>query len=315
MISNAKTIPQAFVWRRLHSLFGLWLVIFLIEHLFVNSQAALFIGNDGKGFILAANALEDLPFLQLFEVLLLGVPILVHTVWGIKYLFTAKYNSFGDDGKSPYLPEYSRNHAYTWQRMTSWVLVIGILAHVIHMRFVERPISTEQGSQTYYLVRVNLDAGLYTLANRLNVQLYDENKIKQAEQSLPKNPPQTSDTPAALIQQQAFHQRKEGIEALKKRSIKAGQAIAVANDFGTAELLMLRNTFKMPIMLVLYTLFVLAACYHAFNGLWTFLIKWGITLSQKSQRWMLRVSISLMILIGFLGLSATWLTYWVNLKQ
>lgn len=290
MTTKIATIPQAFVWRRLHSLFGLWLVIFLIEHLFVNSQAALFIGEDGKGFISSANSLENLPYLQVAELLLLGVPIFVHTVWGIKYLLTAKYNSFGNDEKSPYLPEYSRNHAYTWQRITAWVLVIGIIAHVIHMRFVERPLSTELGSQSYYLVRVNQDSGLSTLAERLDVKIFDKNKIAQAEHDLFK-------------------------KGLKIPPLYAGDVIAVANNFGTAELLMVRETFKKPIMLVLYTLFVFAACYHAFNGLWTFLIKWGVTLSQRSQRWMLKVAISLMILIGFLGLAAIWLTYWINLKQ
>lgn len=316
MTSTTKTVPQAFVWRRLQSLMGLWLVIFLIEHLFVNSQAALFIGDDGKGFIKSANALESLPYLQIIEILLLGLPILIHTIWGIMYLFTAKYNSFGNDGKSPYLPEYSRNHAYTWQRITAWVLIVGIAAHVVHMRFIERPISTEQGSQNYYLAKVNIDPGLYTLAERLNVNLYDANKIKDAEQNITPMPKDNIlQTPQDLVQQQAFHQRQEGIEALRKRPLKPGQAIAVANDFGTAELLMLRETFKMPVMLVLYTLFVFAACYHAFNGLWTFLITWGVTLSQRSQKFMLKAATGLMVLIGLLGLAAIWMTYWINLKQ
>lgn len=316
MTTKVNGIPQAFVWRRLHSLLGLWLVLFLIEHLFVNSQAALFLGEDGKGFIAAANSLESLPYLRAAEIILLGLPILIHTIWGIKYLFTAKYNSFGNDGKSPYLPEYSRNHAYTWQRITSWVLVIGILAHVIHMRFIERPISTEQGAQSYYMVKVNLDPGIYTLAERLNVELYDQNRIQKMQEDIQKIPPgKSAKFPEDIIQQQAFHQKQEGVEALTRRPIKKGQAIAVANNFGTAELLMVRETFKMPIMLVLYTLFVFAACYHAFNGLWTFLISWGVTLSQRSQQWMLKVSTGLMVIIGLLGLSAIWLTYWINLRQ
>lgn len=288
MASEAPAIPQPFVWRRLHSLFGLWLVIFLIEHLFVNSQAALWIGNDGKSFIDSANALENWPYLQFFEVLLLGLPIFVHTVWGIKYLLTAKYNSFGYDGKNPYLPQYSRNHAYTWQRITSWLLVVGILAHVIHMRFVERPMHTEQGAQNHYLVRVDLDQGLPTLADRINVKLYDANKIKQL---------------------------KKNLKTSKELHLKQGEVIAVADNFGAAELLMVRETFKNPIMLVLYTLFVLTAIYHAFNGLWTFLITWGVTLSQKSQKWMLKISTGLMVLVGLMGLSAIWLTYWINLKN
>jgi succinate dehydrogenase / fumarate reductase, cytochrome b subunit len=306
-----KTIPSAFVWRRLHSLMGLWLVIFLIQHLFVNSQAALFIGDDGKGFINAANALEDLPYLKAVELLFLGLPILIHTVWGIKYLLTAKYNSFGNDGHEPYLPAFERNHAYTWQRITAWVLIIGIAAHVIHMRFIEYPISTEHSSQEYYMVRVLVDPGLNTLAERLNVKLYDEKTTQQAEKDLSLKHEQTP----ASTENQAMPQKMEEIMALKERPLKEGQAIAVAKDFGTAELLMVRETFKMPIMIVLYTLFVFVACYHAFNGLWTFMIKWGVTLSQRSQRWMLKVATGLMVFIGLLGLSAIWLTYWINLKQ
>lgn len=312
MVSKVNAIPQAFVWRRLHSLMGLWLVLFLMEHLFVNSQAALLIGDDGKGFISSANTLESLPYLKVLELLLLGLPIFIHTVWGIKYLLTAKYNSFGNDGKSPYLPEYERNHAYTWQRITAWVLVLGILAHVIHMRFVERPISSEQGSESYYFVKVNHDKGLNTLAQRLNVQLYDGKMIQEAELGLSKSRPENNQN---MLKEQAFHQDKETVDALKKHPLKPGQVIAVANNFGTAELLMVRETFKMPIMIVLYTLFVFAACYHAFNGLWTFLITWGVTLSQKSQRYMFKLATGLMVLIGFLGLAAIWLTYWINLKQ
>lgn len=318
MTSDAeiKPIPQAFVWRRLHSLTGLWLLIFLTEHLLVNSQAGLLIGEDGKGFIHAANALENLPYLKVLELLILGLPILIHTVWGIKYIFTGKYNSFGDDGKNPYLPEYTRNHAYTWQRLTSWVLVFGIIAHVIHMRFVERPLYTEEGSQSYYLVRVSADTGLYPLSERLNVKLYDEKMVKEAEHQLT-SAPQMSNPPNAqeLLAQQQYLQKLEKVEALIKNPLGPHQVIAVADNFGTAELLMLRETFKMPIMLVLYTLFVFAACYHAFNGLWTFIISWGITLSQRSQQWMLKIATGLMVLVGLLGLSAIWLTYWINLKQ
>jgi succinate dehydrogenase / fumarate reductase, cytochrome b subunit len=314
---NAMTntvIPQAFVWRRLHSLMGLWLVIFITEHLLVNSQAALFIGNDGKGFIGAANALEELPYLQVIEVLFLALPILIHAIWGIKYLFTAKYNSFRDTGHTPYFPEYSRNRAYTWQRITSWVLVFGILAHVIHMRFVERPISTEVGSHYSYLVRIDADNGLYTLAERLNVQLYDEQKIQAAAKETPQTIPKTTaETPEELIQQQSIEQHISRLDALKKRPLKKGQVIAVADNFGTAELLMLRDTFKMPIMLVLYTLFVFSACYHAFNGLWTFMISWGIIQSHRSEQLMLKVCNGLMLLVGCLGLAAIWITYWINL--
>jgi succinate dehydrogenase / fumarate reductase cytochrome b subunit len=242
----------------------------LIEHLIVNSQAALYIGDDGSGFIRAVTEIKNLPYLPVIEITLLGIPILIHLLWGIEYVRTAKINSFATDGSSPSLTEYPRNHAYTWQRITSWILLFALLGHIIHMRFIEYPgfVHTEQ--QKYYTVRLTKDPGLPSVANRLNVQL---------------------------------------------KPTASGGILAQAPDFATAELLMVRETFKMPIMIALYTIFVLAACYHGFNGLWTFLITWGICLNERSQRIARSFTTFLLFLVAFLGLSAIWLTYWVNLKQ
>jgi len=270
-----NTIPSAFVWRRLHSLMGIWLAVFIIFHLLTNAQAALPFGDDGSGFIHAVNGIHDLPFLPVIEIAILAFPILIHMIWGVKYLHTASYSSFGETGHTPYLPEYPRNRAYTWQRITSWLLVIGVVAHIVHMRFVEYPTpSPSHGKQHAYAVRVTLDDGIYPLAERLGVRL-DTSQI----------------------------------------GTKPGEAIAVADSFGAAELLMVRDTFKMPLMLVLYTLFVLTACFHAFNGLWTAMITWGITLTERSQRLMRWATVTLMVAVTILGLSAIWLTYWVNLKS
>ncbi len=268
--------------RRLHSLTGLWLVLFLMQHLFINSQAALFIGEDGLGFIKGANDIHSLPYLPVIEAVLLGIPFLIHGWWGIQYLFTGKFNSFPTDGSSPSLTRYPRNHAYTWQRITSWILLIAIIAHVVQMRFLDNPIAVKIDNQTSYMVRLEADTGLTSLSQRLDFELFDHSNIHIRQIYKP---------------------------------IQAGQVIAVTHDFGTAELLMVRETFKMPIMIALYTLFVLAACFHGFNGLWTFMISWGITLSEKSQRWMRTLATGLMVLITCLGLAAIWGTYWVNLMQ
>src|SRR4051812_29543012 len=115
----APSIPKAFIWRRVHSLAGLWFVLFLIEHLLTNSQAALFIGDNGSGFVEAVNFIKSLPYLPVIEIFLLGVPFLVHAIWGVKYLLTSKFNSFPADGSTPSLPQYPRNQAFTWQRITS----------------------------------------------------------------------------------------------------------------------------------------------------------------------------------------------------
>src|SRR5580692_1285716 len=116
--TSVPKVPMAFIWRRLHSLAGLWFVLFLIEHLLTNSQAALWLGDNGKGFVHMVNALHNLPYLQVIEMFLLGFPILLHMVLGVKYLFTSKSNIVKGDGSTPYLPR-ARNYAYTFQRMTS----------------------------------------------------------------------------------------------------------------------------------------------------------------------------------------------------
>lgn len=303
-----KTIPQDFLWRRLHSLTGFFFVLFLIEHLLVNSQAALFLGDDGEGFVSAVNGIHNFPYLPLIEIFLLGVPIIIHMVWGIKYLQTSLPNSTHSDGSTPSLQEYPRNKAYTWQRITSWILLIGIIAHVVQMRFIEEPLSVKLGHEEFYLVRLGQDEGLSTLAARLNVKLFDPAAI----QALQKENPEAMATP---VERQAAEQHNQWLEALQSRRLKSGHIVAQAPDFGTAELLVVRETFKSSYMIALYTIFVLAACFHGFNGLWTFMIKWGITLTTRSQAFMLKVSTFLMVLIAFFGLAAIWGTYWLNLKQ
>lgn len=307
-------IPKVFIWRRVHSLMGLWLVIYLIQHLLVNSQAALLFGQEGKGFILSVNSIHELPYLPVIELTVLGIPFLIHTLFGISYALTGKINSFGYNGKTPYLPEYGRNRAYTWQRITSWVLIVGIIAHVIHMRFVEYPGMAQKDHQHYFMVTVDEDPGIYTLSQRLDFQLYNQKDIERLKKEIPPKP-ENRNTPEGRVLAQSHQQSKNFIKALEDRKIKQNQYIAVAKDFGTAEVMMVRETFKMPIMMFLYTLFVLAACFHGFNGLWTFMIKWGITLTQRSQRLMLKLATFLMFLVAFLGLAAIYGTYWFNLRQ
>ncbi len=216
-------LPSSFLYRRMHSLTGLFLVLFLVMHLFTNSQAAL----EQQSFVHSVNSIHSIPYLQFIELSFLALPILMHGIAGAYYAYQSRQNVFGNNFAKPVLPEYSRNRAYTWQRLTSWILMVGILAHVVHMRFIEYPSSSVQ-------------------------------------------------------------------------------------DFGLETLLMLQRTFKDPSMVAFYTLFVLSACYHAFNGLWTFCITWGITISQRSQRLLLIVCYVGMSLTAFLGLVAIWGIFWVD---
>lgn len=314
----APPIPGAFIWRRAHSLTGLWLVLFLMEHLFTNSQAALFIGEDGKGFVNAVNFLKNLPYLPVIEMVLLGIPFLIHGIWGIRYLLTAQYNSFSTDGTTPALPQYKRNQAYTWQRITSWILLVGIVAHVIHMRFLEYPTSASLNGQDFYMSRVEADSGVYPLSKRLGFEMYTQQQIQEKKEKISLAPLisiQHESNPKELVLVQEQIEEQKWIAAAEKWSLKEGQVIAVSPSFGVAELLIVRDTFKSPTMILLYTGLVLAACFHAFNGLWTGMITWGITLTARSQMLMRSFAVSLMILITLLGLAAIWGTYWVNLRN
>jgi succinate dehydrogenase / fumarate reductase cytochrome b subunit len=265
---QTSSISTAFIWRRVHSLTGFWLVLYLILHLVTNSQAALWIGDDGSVFVKMVNSLESLPFLQVIETVLIGIPLAVHGVWGIKRALAARTNSGSGDGSSPSL-KYDRNRAFTWQRLSSWILLFGILGHVAQMRFLDAPVEVKSESGVEYQVSLTFDEGLSTLSKRLHVTLTDS----------------------------------------------GGKVIARAGTPGTAFLLMVRDTFKSPLMAILYTIFVLAAAFHAFNGFWTFLITWGVILSYRSQRAMIPYSVAGILLLSFLGLAAIWGTYWVNLRH
>src|SRR5262245_57987829 len=105
-MTSEQAIPRPFIERRLHSLAGLFIVIYLIEHLLVNSQAALLFGEDGKKFIEGVNWIHNLPYLPVIEITLIGLPLVLHSYWGIFYLWTSQQNSYGDPGTKPYLPDY-----------------------------------------------------------------------------------------------------------------------------------------------------------------------------------------------------------------
>lgn len=331
MASKLDTLPQAFIWRRLHSLTGLWLVLFLLEHLITNSQAALLIGESGQGFVRMVNAIHNLPYLQVIEITLLGVPILIHTCWGIKYALTSKFNSIRGDGSKPHM-KYSRNRAYTWQRITSWLLVVLLAMHIIKFRFLEYPHTANPGTpQARYLVSVTMDPGLYTVAQRLGVELIDvkmQEEIKKGSDSekkaleraageiREKDSIRYNPQDAVILQTaQNYKEKADLAKAILNFKIQRGEVVVVAPTFGTASLLSVRDTFKSWWWVGIYTVFVLSACFHAFNGLWTSMLTWGWMIKASAQTGARRVAFAIMIIIAFLGLAAVWGTYFLNLKN
>lgn len=268
MTTRAEVMSGEFAWRRIHSLMGLWLILYLIEHLIVNSQATLWLGDDGIGFIRLVNLLESLPYLQVIEIIFIAIPFVLHGYWGVKRALKAKNNVHKSDGSTPSLP-YGRNRAFSWQRITSWILLVGVIGHVVQMRFVQMPKEVRSDNEIWYTVPLKDDPGLHSLADRLHVTI------------------------------------EESGDAL----------IAKAKTPGKAMLLMVRETFKNPYWSIAYTIFVLAAAFHAFNGFWTSLITWGVFLSYRSQKAFIPICWAGAGLLGFLGLAAIWGSYWLNLRN
>lgn len=341
MSVKVSRVPAAYAWRRIHSLFGLWFTLFLTEHLITNSQSALLFGSDGIGFVRAVNWIHQLPYRVVIELVLLGVPIAFHAAWGIYYMISSKPNSLPSDGSKPALTKYPRNHAYTWQRITAWILLIGVVAHVTSMRFIDYPAEAQLGKQKYYFTNLSLDPGLYTVAKRLHVTLYSERMVqKQVTQYLREKDsfrheqseanqtyeelseeyddagsiPYSHDANNLLDAAQKDRQIAGWISALTAKPLAEGEVVAVADNFGTATLLLVRNTFKSIWVSAFYTIFVLCAAFHGFNGLWTFFITWGTILRIRSQKVMAKVCTALIVAIAFLGLISIWGTYWINLR-
>ena len=69
---------------------------------------------------------------------------------------------------------YSRNHAYTWQRITAMILVIGLAGHVITMRFLQEPQVVTDNGQHHYVVALTMDPGLPALTERLGCRLIEK---------------------------------------------------------------------------------------------------------------------------------------------
>ena len=297
---------KSFIWKRVHSLMGLWLVLFLIEHLVTNSQAALWLGSSGQGFVRMVDALHNLPYLQVVEVILLGVPILLHMGLGIQYVLHVKYNTRRTDGSSPSLPHLQKNQAYTWHRICSWVLVVGLIWHVIAFRFIQYPMSVDQGTHTAYFVKLTKDANLVATSHKIGVKLYDEAAVRQEVQKL-KQKARTITGSQTLLQAREDYQRQEKwVHGLRSIAIQSREVIGESSNFGSVVLLTVRETFRNPIYCVLYSVFVLAACFHGFHGLWTFLLSWGIVIRHVMQQKIWKICVVFMGTVAVLGLMAIW---------
>jgi succinate dehydrogenase / fumarate reductase cytochrome b subunit len=67
---------------------------------------------------------------------------------------------------------------------------------------------------------------------------------------------------------------------------------------------MMAEIFSSPFMLVFYIVGVTSAIFHFANGLWSFAVSWGLTVSPRSQRIMTYFTLIVFVLLTYIGISA-----------
>jgi succinate dehydrogenase / fumarate reductase cytochrome b subunit len=115
-----------FFIRKVHSLLGIIpLGLFLIWHFYVNSIAV--IGKEAYDTVVnMLMGLLNLPYFIFVELFLILIPLVLHGIYGMYIVYTAKYN-VGNYG-------YSRNWAFAIQRISGIIMFIFLGWHVWHLR-------------------------------------------------------------------------------------------------------------------------------------------------------------------------------------
>ncbi|MFZ4450597.1 succinate dehydrogenase cytochrome b558 subunit [Salibacterium aidingense] len=67
---------------------------------------------------------------------------------------------------------------------------------------------------------------------------------------------------------------------------------------------MMADILSSPFMLVFYIIGVLSATFHFSNGLWSFLVSWGITVNPRSQRIATYATAVIFVALSVVGMSA-----------
>ncbi|AHH23270.1 succinate dehydrogenase [Chlamydia muridarum str. Nigg CM972] len=273
-----------FIIRCVHSISGCVFTLFLCEHLLTNILAASCLANS-RGFIALVNMFHKIPGLKIIEISCLALPLGIHTIIGFGYLLRGKENFFASDGRAPSL-HYGRNLAYTVQRITAWFLLISLAFHVVQFRFALYPIHVKIQGKTFYAV--SFDAPRYSAVVRGTTGFFTMN-VPFAEEG-----PQ--------ITEQFLQEKDRALFSSHKLYIFTPEA-------GKAFLYAVRNTLGSLWMAIFYTFFVMAAVFHGFNGIWTFVSRWGIIVRSRYLRLCQILCYIGMFVVMAMGVSVIWNIY------
>ena len=67
---------------------------------------------------------------------------------------------------------------------------------------------------------------------------------------------------------------------------------------------MMAEIFSNPFMIVFYALGILAATFHLANGVWSFLVTWGLAQSPRSQKIVTWVTLIIFVVLSVIGMQA-----------
>ncbi len=315
-----KPVPRAFLFRRLHSLAELFFILFVCGQILTSAEVTRAISAQSAGLAPSTNLFQSLPHRSLTTLILLAIPIAIYAWLGIRYSLEAQFNSFPSDGSTPSLTRYPRNHAFTWHRIITPLLILGVIAHVVFMRSVYHPHEIDSTPHATFAVPVTADPRLLTLAPRLKAVLITPESQPQVLGLLQRHiamvdhrlnsttvPSMVAAEELQRVRLQTTHTYIAGLRPTPT------QWTAICEDMNAASLLSVREHFRSLWVCILYTLFVLAAAFHAANGLWNFAISWGLTLNYGSRCIVHNIGMVLGIAIVARGLTSIWQTYWNTL--
>lgn len=67
---------------------------------------------------------------------------------------------------------------------------------------------------------------------------------------------------------------------------------------------MMAEIFSNPFMIAFYIVGIISAIFHFANGLWSFAVSWGLTITPKSQKIMTYVTLVVFVVLSYIGVSA-----------
>src|SRR5262249_25343830 len=129
--------------RRLHSISGVVPIgAFLVLHLWTNTAAA----GGADAYNAAARRLQQLPLLVVFEILLIGLPIFFHGIYGF---YIAATESPIVEGRTP-----ARRALAVFQRATGVVAFVFVMFHLWTSRLVQ--LSDHGSLDLFHLMQASL---------------------------------------------------------------------------------------------------------------------------------------------------------------